>query len=162
MSDGYVARQNADGTPDANFGTDGIATTSVRPTDEDNFLNFDVQADGKIVVIGNQCGGNCNYISVRYNANKVGGSTGLLNQAIKLNSFSVYPNPSANTIHIETMSNQQIESVKISDINGKILSQLNGDNSLKISSDISHFLPGIYFVELTTNLGNQTQKFVKN
>lgn len=65
----YVARYNADGTPDAAFGNNGVAVTAIGGG-WDTGGSVLVQPDGKIVV----CGGGWNgtkyrYVAVRHNAN---------------------------------------------------------------------------------------------
>jgi len=64
-----VARFNADGTVDLGFGPSGVVTTAIGSSN-DNGLNVAVQADGKIVVVGESRNGSGDYdvAIVRYDA----------------------------------------------------------------------------------------------
>ena len=50
--DFLVCRFNADGTPDAAFGTNGVVTTNLTKGKRDEGIDVAIQSDGKIVVVG--------------------------------------------------------------------------------------------------------------
>jgi uncharacterized delta-60 repeat protein len=59
-----MVRYNADGTPDASFGSGGLVATDFSPADRLN--DVALQADGRIVVIGTATGGD--FVTLRYEA----------------------------------------------------------------------------------------------
>ncbi len=64
----FLARFNADGSPDTGFGSGGIVVTNVRVGASDSITDIGVQADGKIVVSGSYWDGTeYNPILIRYN-----------------------------------------------------------------------------------------------
>jgi uncharacterized delta-60 repeat protein len=77
-----VARFLPDGTPDPNFGGgDGVVTTNLSNGDENGF-GLALQADGKIVVVGNTTGG---FLFVRYTA------SGALDTTFNLDGVASFP-----------------------------------------------------------------------
>lgn len=152
----FLTRVNADGTLDNTFGTNGTTVTSVREGGEDNAKALAVQPDGKIVIAGNQCGGMCTYILLRYNANAVGNPTGL--SKVKENSMiAVYPNPVSETLQVKLSDNSHIKAMIIMNMNGQKVKEVN--NSANI--DVHDLANGLYFVQVTTHKGIYTQKFIK-
>jgi len=75
------------------------------------------------------------------------GSGTFTNNAFSNNSFSVFPQPASNQIEIET--NETIQSYKIFDLNGKILSEENYLNNKII--DVANLPKGIYLLQLLNN-----------
>jgi PKD repeat protein len=78
----------------------------------------------------------------------------------------IFPNPSSDVMNISLYSlNPQNNNIKIIDVNGKVVYEMSntvsaGDNS--ISLDLKHLSEGIYFVQITTENGEQsTQKWIK-
>lgn len=71
--------------------------------------------------------------------------------------FSVYPNPSQNTITIDNRSASQITEARLFDILGKDTGLRLSDNNLNISS----LPPGIYYLSLKTPQGSVTEKVIK-
>lgn len=69
--------------------------------------------------------------------------------------FSLFPNPSAGIIHLQT--SETIESVDILDISGKlVLSEENPSTTL----DVSRLNSGNYFIQVTTEMGVGTEKLI--
>lgn len=155
-ADIFITRVNLDGTLDNTFGTNGSTITSVREGGEDNAKTISVQTDGKIIIAGNQCGGMCTYILLRYNANAVGNPRGLL-KAKENAVIAVYPNPVNKTMQLKLSDNMQAKSVSILNSNGqKVIEQTEVSNI-----DVSELSAGLYFVQVITNKGISTQKFIK-
>ncbi len=67
--------------------------------------------------------------------------------------LNIYPNPVKNILTIE---GQDISTVQIMDINGRIIKTINNNNSIK-TIDVSTLTQGIYFVRA----GTKVQKLVK-
>lgn len=75
------------------------------------------------------------------------------------NSVTVYPNPGASIINIE--SNTAIQSIELYDIQGRVL-QTTIENSNATTLDISNRDNGIYFLKINTENGSKVEKLVKN
>lgn len=74
--------------------------------------------------------------------------------------FKIFPNPVNDKLIITSESNE-LSTIKISDLSGKvlILKNINSDGMIKI--DVSSLSSGQYFIQFTNNLSSQTQKFIK-
>ncbi len=77
----------------------------------------------------------------------------------KNSSFIIYPNPAADFIEVNKFNLQEV-SISVADLTGRILitSEIY---STEIKIDISSLQSGIYFIELKTEKGISTSKFVK-
>jgi hypothetical protein len=87
----------------------------------------------------------------------VDGLTGIEDNA--LNSFSIYPNPAANTVTVELQNSLTSgESIyQLQDVTGKLM--LSGTiNATKFNLDVSALSKGVYFLSLQTNDGRATKK----
>jgi len=62
--------------------------------------------------------------------------------------ITVYPNPANEVIYIDNTTGEQIVSISISDITGKIIYENNNPAGLNNVIDISSLLPGNYFMEI--------------
>ena len=78
-------------------------------------------------------------------------------------SFNIYPNPVDDVLLIET--NENINEIVIYDVRGSRVSMSTANsqwpmaNSLQLS--VSSLKPGIYFINIITDRGNITKKFIK-
>ncbi|MBL0766775.1 T9SS type A sorting domain-containing protein [Marivirga atlantica] len=73
--------------------------------------------------------------------------------------FNIYPNPTSNLLYIEKEGAEIINSVTILTINGQeVFSQLS---FTKTAIDVSRLELGIYFIEIQTNEGKVTSRFMK-
>ena len=77
------------------------------------------------------------------------------NQIEIQNIFSLYPNPAYSKVLIHTASNESLEKVTITDMTGKIVKQLETQNSTS-EIDVNTLPKGVYFVKV----GNTTQKLI--
>jgi uncharacterized delta-60 repeat protein len=68
-----VSRVNPDGSLDESFGKNGVVTTDIRG-DRDRAFAMALQQDGKIVLGGETCTGNCDFALARYLPEAVTGS----------------------------------------------------------------------------------------
>jgi len=80
-----------------------------------------------------------------------------INEINPKTNFKVYPNPAKDVLYFE--NNKQINSVKISNIQGKTIKEFKQVNGNKI--DIKNLLPGIYFIKTNSNKFTFTAKFIK-
>ena len=75
-------------------------------------------------------------------------------------SFNVYPNPVKDRLHIETET--EIEEVVIYDIYGRVQNLSNSaTQQLNNSIDVTGLNSGVYFIQIKTEEGNITKRFVK-
>ncbi|AXG70146.1 MAM domain, meprin/A5/mu [Kordia sp. SMS9] len=72
----------------------------------------------------------------------------------------MYPNPVEDIIHIQ--STQNIQTIKIFSIQGKLLLAISAVANKEIKIPASNFETGIYFVEITNNQKKQVIKMLKN
>lgn len=78
------------------------------------------------------------------------------------NNIFVYPNPVNEKLFIINNSNEEIEFVAIFDITGKLVfSKALEINSTQISLDIFSLKPGLYILNLTSNLNTYTERINK-
>ena len=78
-----------------------------------------------------------------------------------LNAAIVSPNPSRGKFSV-TSKTAEIRQVKILDFNGVMLKSFNNREKGKIMElDITDLKRGIYFVEIRTNNGKQTERLIK-
>ena len=79
---------------------------------------------------------------------------------VTFDKFKVYPNPATSYINLDIKAgNASITSYAISDLNGRsILSETSKSNILSKKIDTHNLLPGIYFLEVNTDLGAKRLK----
>lgn len=86
-------------------------------------------------------------------------TTGTLNtESFAKNNFTVYPNPATDVVNISNAKNLEITNTVISDINGRVVKQVN---SAVESINIGDLSTGVYFLKVTTTEGTGVTKFVK-
>lgn len=76
------------------------------------------------------------------------------NETSSFNSLKTYPNPTSNTISIE---NTDIETIKVFNLNGKLILTKNNTNKINVES----LSKGIYLLSIKTKNGFYSSKFVK-
>jgi len=74
------------------------------------------------------------------------------------NGISVFPNPAKNELNIKTAPNQEVVSVTVIDLVGKIVLTENETTRL----DIGSLQDGTYLVKIETNEGSIVKKIIKN
>lgn len=75
------------------------------------------------------------------------------------NNFAIYPNPANDVINITNLNNTEVISTSISDINGRIVKQIN---SALATISVSDLNSGVYFLKINTLEGSGTIKIIKN
>ncbi len=86
-------------------------------------------------------------------------TTGISEAKVDANSFIIYPNPAQNIIHVSSKK-QEAESIRIIDINGKVvINQPANKNETNI--DISYLTSGIYFYEIIAKDSIQKGKLIR-
>ena len=73
-------------------------------------------------------------------------------------SIAIYPNPTKDFVNIKADSD--IKSIQIYDVQGRLLmTSLSNQRTEKF--DLSKYSTGIYYLDITTERGNKTQKMIK-
>jgi len=81
--------------------------------------------------------------------------------SISLNKWKVFPNPSnGNKIHLVTSNLKDKGQLKITTIDGRVISEINSVNANE-SIDIASLAEGIYILSITSEYGIQNIKFIK-
>ena len=75
-------------------------------------------------------------------------------------SVNIYPNPVSDKLYIETEA--EIEEVVVYDVYGRIQNLRNSETQkLRNSIDVTDLNSGVYFIQIKTEEGNITKRFVK-
>lgn len=72
--------------------------------------------------------------------------------------ISLYPNPTSSMVNIK--AENTIKSTELYDVQGRLI-QINKTDSNEVVLDISTYNSGIYFIKVTTDVGSQIKKIVK-
>ena len=75
--------------------------------------------------------------------------------------FSVYPNPANNVWNITSGDALQVNSVKITDINGRVVLNNSFSSTDSAQINVSNLATGMYVVSITSTEGVATKKFMK-
>lgn len=78
------------------------------------------------------------------------------------NTFSVYPNPASDAITISNDQNVMVSNVAITDMNGRVVKQVNAKNEPETRINVSDLSAGIYMLTINSESGSITKKFVKS
>ncbi|WP_281336887.1 T9SS type A sorting domain-containing protein [Flavobacterium eburneipallidum] len=152
-----IARLNTDGTLDTSFiaGT-GTANNQGISSGVDNII---IQPDGKILISG---------VFILYNGVTVGRIarilpgelTALSTEEFIKQSLTVYPNPSSGIFNISSNQNIENASIKVFDLNGRIIHQSRKISENKVL-DLTHSQNGIYILNIENEGYNYAQKIIK-
>lgn len=72
--------------------------------------------------------------------------------------FTIYPNPVVDVLNITSINELNVKEVRIIDMTGKVL---NSGKQLE-TIDVSGLASGVYLIEIESNEGSATSKFIKN
>lgn len=75
--------------------------------------------------------------------------------------FSVYPNPTSNFLNISGSDALQMNSVKITDVNGREVSNTTFSNTDSAQINVSNLASGMYIISISSDQGVATKKFMK-
>lgn len=75
------------------------------------------------------------------------------------NNFVVFPNPVKDVLNISNLNATDITKISISDINGRVVKEVNSNVS---SISVNDLNAGVYFLKINTLEGSVTTKIVKN
>jgi hypothetical protein len=77
------------------------------------------------------------------------------------NSFSLFPNPSSDIITVQN-PNLDFNSISFTDVNGRIIKQLDFASVTEKQISVSELNSGIYFILIGSENSNSVVKFIKN
>lgn len=77
------------------------------------------------------------------------------------NNFSIQPNPVNDVFNLTAKNGVSLENVKVIDINGRVVNEINVSDSESIQVNVSDLNSGVYFVKVQSELGVGTSKIVK-
>ena len=83
----------------------------------------------------------------------------LESERVSFNNVNLYPNPVASLLTIE--SDITINNVSILNNIGIVVSESNGVFANTCLVDVNYLPKGIYYIEITTDKGNEVKTFVK-
>lgn len=78
------------------------------------------------------------------------------------NLFIIHPNPSNNKFCVESLINENINNIKIFDLNGNTRIQINSINNRSVNIDLSEFAAGTYIVQINYPSKTQSKKIIKS
>jgi hypothetical protein len=94
---------------------------------------------------------------VIYKTANGGGITNIESTGHLERKLSVFPNPAKNNVEVKTAENIVIQSIRLSDIYGKLVKEQKGNRH---RLDIENISAGNYLLEIKTNKGTFTDKLV--
>lgn len=71
--------------------------------------------------------------------------------------FNLYPNPTSDVLNISSKNGLEMKEIKITDLSGRIVRTLNNSSTINVSD----FSAGTYLIDITTNEGKASSKFIK-
>lgn len=78
-----------------------------------------------------------------------------------VDNFSIYPNPTNGIVNVIGKNNAVINSIQITDVNGRIIKNLDMKGVQETQLDITDLTAGMYFLNIQTNLGSGSSKIIK-
>jgi len=110
------------------------------------------------VTNGGPSGANSNIIAIdTFSVDRPTANT----QSFFASNFSIQPNPVNDIFNLTAKNNIAIENIKVLDINGRIVNEINAVNSDNVQVNVSNLNAGVYFVKVQTEQGLGTSKIVK-
>lgn len=75
--------------------------------------------------------------------------------------FAVYPNPANDVINLQSNSSLTIDTVALTDINGRTVATMNANGVSNTTMNIANLSAGVYILNVNSNDGVGTAKIVK-
>ncbi|MCX7550531.1 T9SS type A sorting domain-containing protein [Xanthomarina sp. F2636L] len=88
---------------------------------------------------------------------EIDGTLGI--QTENLLEINIYPIPTSDYVNIKTPNHVQIKSMRLIDMNGKVVMQLQNQFE---KVNISNLQQGVYLLQITTNNGSLSKRIIKN
>lgn len=83
----------------------------------------------------------------------------LSNDEFLTSNINVYPNPSSSIVNI-TSTESMINSIELTDINGRTVKTLNANGTNEVQINVSDLAQGIYMMKIASDKGTATKKLV--
>ena len=83
-------------------------------------------------------------------------------QSFFANNFSVYPNPANNVLNLSVKNGLALNEVTMVDINGRTVKTITNALNSEMEINVSDLTSGVYILNVKTDEGIATSKFVKN
>ncbi len=80
---------------------------------------------------------------------------------LSLSGFSLYPNPATNTIDVNFTNFQQYLTMQVVDLTGKVQMTVKSNSTEHETIDITALNAGYYWLQIKSNAGIETRRFVK-
>ena len=80
----------------------------------------------------------------------------------RTNVFSISPNPATDVISVSNATNVTLKNITISDINGRVVRNVAYENVSNVDLKISDLAAGMYIINIASDKGIETKKFMKN
>ena len=77
-------------------------------------------------------------------------------------SFSVSPNPANDFITVSNSENILVNTISITDLNGRVVKQNSFSDVTNVQVNISDLASGVYMMNITSDKGSVTKKIIKN
>jgi hypothetical protein len=109
------------------------------------------------VTSGGPSGANSDYIGIdSFSVNRPLSTSDFFSQ-----NFALYPNPVKNVFNITSKNGANAENIKVIDINGRIISEMNVSDIDNIQINVANLTSGVYFVKIQSEQGIGTTKILK-
>lgn len=76
--------------------------------------------------------------------------------------FTVFPNPTTSVLNISNKDNSSIQSISLTDVNGRVVKQSNFEKITAVQVNISDLETGVYMMKITSSEGTVSKKIIKN
>jgi hypothetical protein len=76
--------------------------------------------------------------------------------------FILYPNPSSGIVNLSSKNNTEIDTIQITDLNGRIVKTIDANGLTEAQINISELTSGVYFATIETENGSGITRIVKN
>lgn len=83
-------------------------------------------------------------------------------QSFFANNFSIYPNPTNNVLNLSVKNCLVINQINVVDLNGRTVKTINNVLNSETEINVSDLTSGVYMLNVKTNEGVATSKFIKN
>ena len=83
-------------------------------------------------------------------------------QSFFANNFSIYPNPANNVLNLSVKNGLSINEITMVDINGRTVKTINNSFDSEMEINVSDLTSGVYMLNVKTEDGVATSKFIKN
>jgi len=87
-------------------------------------------------------------------------SSGVGIETVFPSTIQIYPNPTTDFIIVQNKDNQQINTLEIYSMDGKLVSR-NEVNNMECKLSLANLTEGVYFVKVNSQSGVYTQRIVK-